>query len=476
MTITARPVGAKHPVDFKLESVKPDDVQCALSVMDMLKVMDELGQLSEFAADILSSLSKCAEDTSKRIGTLSNRVGKLNSTLPNVEHTFASRPAAEFYTRSKGKPFRRHDLIPHSLVTPADIPASMAKARSQARPIPPLHIMNGMSDEDDVVKKFSNPNFFFEKWLEAEAARQEKMVKDRKARKKRKKDKPQKARRIQRQAQAVEVKHYSAMGQEFADSSAQSSAVARPATFTSELEEPSMPAERTHFARSSRQTYESGANNHSQTPQPAPTQAYAQAPPVPPVISSGTSAAPPVPPPIASGFGQAPPVPPPVVSSSYGAPPVPPPVAIGVAPPVAPPVSSVPVPPPVSNIPAAPMPPPVPSGFDSASTSSSGPPATATRAPAPTGPSDLLAGIRAGVSLRSAPRQQRAAPTGRGGLLDEIRSKNFNLKKVDHEAQKKRAAAPASGMAASIMDILSRRQAIVGSDEDDTDSDDDWED
>ena len=63
-----------------------------------------------------------------------------------------------------------------------------------------------------------------------------------------------------------------------------------------------------------------------------------------------------------------------------------------------------------------------------------------------------------------------------GGLLGEIRNKNFQLRSVSVasvEAKKAALPAAAAGGLSSIMDVLARRTAIVGN-ESDSDDDDEW--
>jgi WH2 motif len=93
----------------------------------------------------------------------------------------------------------------------------------------------------------------------------------------------------------------------------------------------------------------------------------------------------------------------------------------------------------------------------------------------------MLDSIRAGGHLRkvdAVSSQQAAAAAsdaGRGGLLGEIKNRNFQLKAVDRTAAEEKKPAVASGGLSSIMDVLARRTAIVGNDSDSDDNNDEWD-
>jgi hypothetical protein len=92
----------------------------------------------------------------------------------------------------------------------------------------------------------------------------------------------------------------------------------------------------------------------------------------------------------------------------------------------------------------------------------------------------LLDAIRGGAQLRkAAPAAPAPASAGRGGLLSEIKGRNFALKKVEERKAEEATKAPpiaVTGAAASIAAVLARRSAIQGDESDDGgDDDDDWD-
>jgi hypothetical protein len=88
----------------------------------------------------------------------------------------------------------------------------------------------------------------------------------------------------------------------------------------------------------------------------------------------------------------------------------------------------------------------------------------------------MLESIKAGGQLRKVDGAAAAPEPSRGGLLGEIKNRNFQLKAVDRQVVEQRQQKPAAGAGglSSIMDVLARRTAIVGNDSD-SDDNDEWD-
>jgi hypothetical protein len=221
-----------------------------------------------------------------------------------------------------------------------------------------------------------------------------------------------------------------------------------------------------------------------------------QLPTVPPVpASSGMSVPPSVPvaPSIPSVPGGYQPPPPPVPGGYQPPPPSRPgppniPTAPGVPDAVSVPMApAVPAPPPIPVAPPVfiPMAPPVPDAppLLDAAPLVSGTEEMDSAPPPSAGGGDLFEQIRMGAmkNLKKTEVTVERRMSARGGLLQEIRQGNFNLRKVEKEKASGPPPLPTAGGApgtglSSIMSILARRQAVAGSDEEDSDDEDRWED
>jgi len=468
MTMTQRPVHGVPSPQTLTKQTPSEHVLATVSYTEMLSILSQLGQVSEHAAEIFEGINKQVNETSVRVGKLSGKLQDMKKGAQSLQSEFNSKDPEYFYSRNKSSAWKRADPISHSFFRPETRPPVIEAMRTAANSPPQVDLLDKhVGPAGTCMLKYSNPGFFMQEWIKAEQERQEEERKERKERKKnrKKKDKKGKARRIKK-AEAVKVKHYSAMGQEFAAEESQQThhKQARPSAHVSAP--PPQPKGR------------------SGPPSAPPSHTQSSAPPVPPPASgSRGSAPPPVPPPVHSGAP--PPVPPPV---GHSAPPVPPPMRGGPPPPPVPSApqvsSSGPPAPPVSRggppaPPVAPTAPAVMAPMAPAVSMAPAPPPVRASPPSSAGNEPrggLLDAIRGGANLKRV-EVERLPPKktdSRGGLMDEIRMRSVALKKVVRE-EKKPDAAPVGGLG-NIMDILSRRAAIVGSDDEDSDSDDDdWD-
>lgn len=477
MTITQRLVRASAPTTAG--EVRAEEVLDRLAVSTMIGVMNQLGQLAEYAAEVFQNLYDVASKTGTRITNVHTRVSNLNAELSKGEQMLTNKEPAYFYSAQKTEAaWRRTDDLSFSLFVPASQSIALRNARAEAKPVPRLDLLDPYSEDgSSCTSKFSNPRFFFEKWLEAEQERQKKAAEDRDKRKKKKKKRPQVQNAPKPTAQAVTQKVFSAMGSEFADVPQARAAV----QVTPASTEPRTDGNTTSGdARG-------GDDDDEELKAPI---SWQQRPSLSLIAGQtlGNPSAPPPPPPPPSFDGYGAPPPPPVPYSNIPSVPTPPPTGIdySMAPPIPPPLVNIPAPPPVviANIPppppifAVPVPPPVPtensSHIASTADTSSSHHSSASISSAPA--TGFLAEIQAGANLRRVEPTAKVERRGsaRGGLLDEIRNRNYRLKKVEVQQTKAAAPAAASGLA-SIMDILSRRAAIEGSDDEESD-DDNWDD
>jgi len=460
MTITQRLIRATKPAMLN-ENVNASEYLDSLAVTSMLGILHQLGQLSEFAAEVFEGLYELTSSTGARVSTLGSRIAQLDQDAAETERSFKQHPPSYYFNNStRDAPFKRADTVEEQLFRAATLPRAMQKTRSEARPAPPLDTLNKFTAPEPAMKKFSNPGLFLEEWLKSEQEKQAYLLEERKmrrARRENKKGKEKKPRQAKIKVEAVQVKQYSAFGAEFA-ASPQTDRKPAPAA-------PAPPVQRAF------------SEPPPETNSPLPV-------PEPPAYTSQSFAPPPVPPPVpAMPAGGGPP--PPIPQSTY----VPPP------PPVPPMPAST------NAFPSAPPPPPVPSSFVAPSPPPFIPPAPVIpeAPPVPDGlysssgdlmamPSDDVSGgglgfldqIRSGAmkNLKKTDVVSRRM-SGRGGVLGEIKKGNFNLRKVDATPAPKNSAAAAAGSGGglvSIMKLLERRQQITGSDDEESDEEEGWDD
>ena len=473
-------------------------------------IIEQVSQLFEFTHNMFSELLEEATTTASRIQTLGTRVRALEDSLPFIEseapvRVALSNPGVKFANKA---PEDACKFMPDSRA-----PAMIAQ-HEKSMPPPNLAVLDEFigEDEESCLKKYTNPMFFLESWVEE----QNRLYLE--AKKKR-----AKRRKVRKQAQAtkkIEVKQvqlrrnkYNAMGQEFS-----SPAASRAQTSSARIETTSnRPVAERAATQPTAPVEEVYHPPPPSNPVPPPTSDF----PPPPV------AADPIPPP--NDF----PAPPPQVVSE----PSPPPAAVEPEPevpssssksskkdkkssskvkkekksksskekkeskskdkksksskkkssktPAPPPPTDIAPPPPTENV----APPPVqhtPVVAEKAKPNPPGPPP-----PAPPPPPDLmpppinkpkmggagLAGQLTTAGLKSVdPSDVEKKPVEkRSALLDSIQ-RGTQLKKVDIDAVKKEKQKEAGG-AFNVAKIMERRAAMEFSDsEDDSFDDDNWDD
>mmetsp|Transcript_3943 Transcript_3943/g.7542 ORF Transcript_3943/g.7542 Transcript_3943/m.7542 type:complete len:525 (+) Transcript_3943:47-1621(+) len=512
-----------HTVDDNIYTKPPEDILDLVSSSKLVGLLQQIEQLSSFAALIFSNLLDDAKKTSTRIGTLKTRVANVEAGSESVQYQISNTQPSELYGVfwAAKKDWRRSDMFTSDFFVPHNQPPPIGILRDSATPPPNLSVVDAFLSEKETASiggsclaTYSNPDYFMEQWVALELQKQEAATENRKKKKRRTKKK----KKTKRVVQAAQAKVYSAMGEEFAVAQQQPqmerAVTAKQNDFEEvEDEEEFVPTKKVHQPPPPGGAPPSPAGN---PPPPAgapppPSGNGSPAPPPPGPPATGATPPPPGPPAPGPPAPAAPPAPGP--PSTPAAPPAPGPPSAPAAPP-APGPPSAPAAPPAPGPPSAPAAPPAP-GPPSAPTAPPppGPPSAPGAPPAPgpplpssAGRGGLLGAIQAGKALKkSTPNAPRApdpkdnllaairgagggsggglkkaadrklppkeAPSGRDNMLHLIKNRNFALKKVVVEEKKEEV--PKAGMG-GVMAILARRVAIE-KDEESDDDDSDWE-
>lgn len=205
------------------DKASPEFVLDGVTVAIMARVMTQLGELSEFAVDIVQRLLESAKATNDRLGRVTSRISTLEKVMPEVEVAFDQLEPKLFTTSAAGNEWRRPENPgANSLFTRDTCPFSMQKRRLAAKPMPDFSVMNqfAKSGSGDCTKEYSNPNFFVEQWIVVEKERQKKALKERAERRRRRKELKKKKLMEQAATEKKVVKEvarpkYAAMGKEF---------------------------------------------------------------------------------------------------------------------------------------------------------------------------------------------------------------------------------------------------------------------
>jgi len=447
--------------------------------------------LFEYTHEIFSELVEEAAHTSQRIRSLSERVVRLSDDAPLLDR------AAELQDLgNRAISYSNPSEEVACQYLPENRAAAITKQYEECMPPPNLGLLDEYAG-DSCLKKYTNPMFFLETWIEE----QEKMYKE--AKRKRARRRKGRARSTTTQKKVVKQVElsrakYSSMGQEFSDvtpSTATSKPTpAQPSSSSSAavVEEPDSEAkpkkEKRRTRRMTKGKTDKPKKDKKDKPKrkrpdvknfpppdstaPAPPTALTEPPPTKPPLPPTTTKTIPPPPNVL------PPAPPPGNINQPLTPKkkdLPPPDTVLDIPP---PPTKLPPPPPVespkaslkSPRPRPDLPPPAPAAVPSAPA----PP------PAPTTNSGGGASLAAALQQKSTNLQHRETPSSdkkpkeaRSALLESIH-KGTQLRKVTPDTKKPQDNPYYGGF--NVAKILSRRAAMEFSDDEGSFDDDDWED
>jgi len=481
-----------------------------LSQTNNTGVIGQISALFQYTHEIFSELTEEASITAEKIQSLGQRVRVLEETLPTIEKETPLRQQLTNPATSYSNPSAEDacQFLPEHRV------ASIRHQHNECLPPPNLALLDEYTDGESCLKKYTNPMFFLESWVEEQNRMYQEAKKKRAARRKRVREKRQATQKIEVRQVELRRNKYSAMGQEFSPAPTDHTRPARTTSHSVSVSTPAAPVAATAEPSISPRPAPATAPTPTVAPTPAPVSVPAPAQPTAPVTHVEPEPTDKVekskgkkkekkpkektekksrlkkprsskkdkkkeklpPPPDYS----APPPPP-----EYSAPPPPPgetpatePKSAPVAPVAAPAapvsISRNNVPPPPANIPPPPIQPP-----QTGCLPPPPPPGNIPPPPAPTAKSGGggLAGQLLNVGLKPAAETDhgdKKPVEKRSALLSSIQA-GTKLRKVDTSAINANKKKDDEGF--NVAKILARRAAMEFSDEEDDNSfeDDDWE-
>ncbi|XP_075051909.1 actin-binding protein WASF2 [Mixophyes fleayi] len=478
MPLVARCIEPRYVCRQKLPNVR-SELEC-MTNLSLSNVIRQLGSLSHYAEDIFGELFTEASLFAQRVGTLGERVEKLQVKITQLDPKEEEVSLQGINTR---KAFHSNTLQDQQLFVRDSLSVPVCETYITCDMPPPLNILSPYRDDGkEALKFYTDPSYFFDLWKEKMLQDTKDIMKEKRKHRREKKDNPNRdnvnPRKIRtRKDEWQKLK----MGQEFVEP-------------TDKLQNAGVQVNQNGSVSSM------DGGDFIQYPPPPPNEDIVAIPspvpddflPPPPMEFSvpGTSnraslvspAHPPPAPPIGSPLGGRPNFSPPL------APPPPPPAG------VFPDTTYLPPPSPPANltIPGfpAPPPPPVPSSVMDYSPAS---PVTPTTPPAcgppppppPPPPGPPPPGPPPPPSFSHPERDSLAQPSkpktslppvsdARSDLLSAIRQ-GFNLRKVEEQLEHEKRDIGGNDVAT----ILSRRIAVEYSDSEDDSSEfdeDEWSD
>ncbi|XP_040193919.1 wiskott-Aldrich syndrome protein family member 2 [Rana temporaria] len=478
MPLVARCIEPRYLCREKIPTVR-SELECMTNIT-LSNVIRQLGSLSCYAEDIFGELFTEASLFAQRVGTLGERVEKLQVKVTQLD---PKEEEVSLQGINMRKAFHSNTLQDQQLFVRDSLSVPVCETYATCNMPPPLNILSPYRDDGrEALKFYTDPSYFFDLWKEQMLQDTKDIMKEKRKHRREKKDNPNRGnvnpRKIRTRKDEWEKMK---MGKEFEEQKDNLSI----AGFQLNQNGTISPMDGVDIS-----LYPPPPPNDDIIPSPPPVLDDSLPPPPMDFSSPGTTnraslvspAHPPPAPPISSPISGRPSFSPPLAP-----PPPPPPAGIFPDPSYLPPPSP-PACPPMPGFPAPP-PPPVPSVMDYAPASPVPPPAPPAGGPPPPPPPPPPPGPPPpgpppppafpkieGESLT--PKAKTSLPPEndpRSDLLSAIRQ-GFQLRKVEQE-QLEHEKRDVGGN--DVATILSRRIAVEYSDSEDDSSEfdeDDWSD
>jgi len=161
----------------------------------MIGLLQQINNVSTYAAEILLDLSKETEKNADRIVKCAKRIEDLEKQTPSIEKMFLENSPQYFYDNPyTDQEYARKDATQGLLFRRDRSTIPVNRRRQEALPPPDFSSLDQFGGGVPCNSKYSDPKFFLNEWLEAEKIRidQEKTKRKQKRdeKKKREREKP----------------------------------------------------------------------------------------------------------------------------------------------------------------------------------------------------------------------------------------------------------------------------------------------
>ncbi|XP_024522467.1 SCAR-like protein 1 [Selaginella moellendorffii] len=167
----------------------PEAILEGVSMVSLVGIVRQLGDLAEFAADVFHELHEAVMTTASRSHDLVVRVSQLEGELPALEKAILSRKTNPLqFPYAPGLDWHASIRNDQNLCTQGDLPRFIRSSYEECRGPPRLFLL----DKFDVggvgacLKRYTDPSFFKMEWASSEIMKAEKAQQDKKARRSKK--------------------------------------------------------------------------------------------------------------------------------------------------------------------------------------------------------------------------------------------------------------------------------------------------
>ncbi|GAQ87115.1 hypothetical protein KFL_003320080 [Klebsormidium nitens] len=159
----------------------------AANFADLVGVVRQLGELSDYAAVMFSQLHAETSRLGARGEAMAARASALEESMPEAEIRVFTAQDTRQLLPNDGLKWHSSPHEDQTLFTSSELPPYISEAYMKAQPPPPLHMLDRFdrtASDGGALRRYSDPYFFKREWALAELAQAEREKKAMKARRK----------------------------------------------------------------------------------------------------------------------------------------------------------------------------------------------------------------------------------------------------------------------------------------------------
>jgi len=154
----------------------------------MVGLLEQMQIFSAHATDIFTDIFEAANDTFKRIQSLSEKVDQLTERIPEVEEFYKATPVQKLFENQRLLTSGKQNEESQLFRAETNAACIAERFNSVALPPPNLEIMDPlMENGESALRKYTDPNFFVIEWVQAMEKQNEEARKARREKRKNRK-------------------------------------------------------------------------------------------------------------------------------------------------------------------------------------------------------------------------------------------------------------------------------------------------
>lgn len=132
-----------------------------IALNQMVGLLEQMGQISNFATDIYTTLFSESQTTQERITDLSSRLTGVEAYIPTIREAFTNADPTYFFTTNPTETsYRTQPRLVDQLFAPEKRPVAITNIRTTTNPPPNLEMMDAIVGYSCLVK-YSDPMLFY---------------------------------------------------------------------------------------------------------------------------------------------------------------------------------------------------------------------------------------------------------------------------------------------------------------------------